>query len=129
MQNEQQTPTKNIFVIAAVIVAVVCAVFFLRGCYGGTEDSNINAGIDSVRAGITDSADSNTKLQEQLHRITSTVSSVKESVERGEAAITNAESAANQNANNLDDAERAIKNCQRIVKQIKQRNEITGTQP
>ena len=129
MQHEQKKTNNRSYIIAAICIIGICATPALRGCGSSATDNNISAGVDAVRGGIADSVNSNTELQEQLSGIRDTANSVEGSIERSEAAITNAEATAGSVADNLNAAEAAITNCQRIIDGIKRRNEEGTAKP
>lgn len=123
MGNEQKKSDNHsrIYIIIIAVVLCACAYSAVRSC-GPEGNSNIRTRADEVRSGIEHSADSNTKLQEQLGNAGGTAVEIEGSLGTSAGAIGEAENTAGAIADDLDRAEAAIRNCQSIVNGIKRRN-------
>ncbi len=122
--NEKTVKNRNYFYI--VVLGVL--LFALYNLFGAGIHDN-GAGVDSVRSGIEQSAESNTKLQEQLRGAESTADEITGSINAGTSAIADAERTTGTIASDIETAADAIAKCQSIVNGIKQRNEGTKTKP
>lgn len=122
--NEKTVKNRNYFYIV-VLGVLLFAIYNLFGA--GIHDNG--AGVDSVRSGIEQSTESNTKLQEQLGGAESTADEIAGSINAGTSAIADAERTTGTITSDIETAADAITKCQRIVNGIKQRNEGTKTKP
>ena len=122
--NEKTVKNRNYFYIV-VLGVLLFAIYNLFGA--GIHDNG--AGVDNVRGGIEQSAESNTKLQEQLRGAESTADEIAGSINAGTSAIADAERTTSTITNDIETAADAIAKCQSIVNGIKQRNEGTKTKP
>ena len=124
--NEQEKSSNRLYIGIIIVALAFCAAYFLRSC-GNIYDNG--AGVDSVRSGIEQSTESNTKLQEQLGGAESTADEITGSINAGTSAIADAERTTGTITSDIDIAADAIAKCQSIVNEIKQRNEGTKTKP
>lgn len=122
--NEKTAKNRNYFYI--IVLGIL--LFALYNLFGAGIHDN-GAGVDAVRGGIEQSAESNRKLQEQLGGAESTADEIAGSISEGASAISDAERTTVTITSDLETAADAITKCQRIVNGIKQRNEGTKTQP
>ena len=122
--NEKTVKNRNYFYIV-VLGVLLFAIYNLFGA--GIHDNG--TGVDSVRSGIEQGTESNTKLQEQLRGAESTADEIAGSINAGTSAIADAERTAGTITSDIETAADAIAKCQSIVNEIKQRNEGTKTKP
>lgn len=121
----EKTAKNRIYFYIIVLGVLLFALYNLFGA--GIHDNG--AGVDAVRGGIEQSAESNRKLQEQLGGAESTADEIAGSINTGASTIADAENTAGAIASDIETAADAITKCKRIVNGIKQRNEGTKTQP
>lgn len=126
VMNEQEKSSNRLYIGIVVVALAFCAAYFLRSC-GNIYDNG--AGIDNVRGGIKQSVQSNRELQSQIDGATATTDKITDSINRSEAAVSDAARTAESLDGDIDIAADAITKCQRIVNGIKQRNEAAAAQP
>lgn len=124
--NEQEKSSNRLYIGIVIVALAFCAAYFLRSC-GNIYDNG--AGVDNVRGGIKQSVQSNRELQSQISGATATADKITDSINRSEAAVSDAARTAESLDGDIDIAADAITKCQRIVNGIKQRNEGTKTKP
>jgi len=122
--NEKTAKNRN-YLYIIVLGLLLFAIYNLFGA--GIHDNS--AGIDNVGSAIEQSAESNTKLQEQLRGAESTADEIAGSINAGTSAIADAERTTGTITSDIETAADAITKCQSIVNEIKQRNEGTKTKP
>ena len=122
--NEKTVKNRNYFYI--VVLGVLLFAIYNLFC-AGIHDNG--AGVDAVRSGIEQSAESNTKLQEQLGGAESTADEIAGSINAGTSAIADAERTAGTITSDIETAADAIAKCQSIINGIKQRNEGKTAKP
>lgn len=120
--NEKTAKNRNYF----YIIVLGLLLFALYNLFGAGIHDN-GAGVDSVRSGIEQSTESNTKLQEQLGGAESTADEITGSINAGTSAIADAKKTTGTITSDIETAADAIAKCQSIVNGIKQRNEGTKT--
>lgn len=124
--NEQEKSSNRLYIGIIIVALAFCAAYFLRSC-GNIYDNG--AGVDNVRGGIKQSVQSNRELQSQIDGATATTDKITDSINRSEAAVSDAARTAESLDGDIDIAADAIAKCQRIVNGIKQRNEAAAAQP
>ncbi len=125
MKNDTKKPNnRNRFHIVIVIILLLAGFSFaLRSCGTGEGLHNYSDRADELRGRITESTESNKRLQDELGSAERTVDKIETSIERSAEAVTGAETATASIENNLGTAADAISSCQQIIRNIKQRNE------
>ena len=129
VMNEQEKSSNRLYYYAAVAIVVLGACYFLF-C-GGTGEGlyNYSDRADELGSRIEQGAASNRELQSQIDGATATTDKITDSINRSEAAVSDAARTAESLAGDIDIAADAITKCQRIVNGIKQRNEAAAAQP
>lgn len=128
VMNEQEKSSNRLYYIAVIIV-VLSACYFLF-CGGAGEGLyNYSDRADELGSRIKQSVQSNRELQSQIDGATATTDKITDSINRSEAAVSDAARTAESLDGDIDIAADAITKCQRIVNGIKQRNEAAAAQP
>lgn len=110
MKNEQEKNNSRLYLITAICVVGICTAVALRGC-GVSDDGG---GVDAVREELN-AAESNQSA------ITAGIGNAERTVGDAEKTVSNAESAAIHIESGQRKAEAIIADCERILKQIRQR--------
>lgn len=84
---------------------------------------------DELGSRIEQGAASNRELQSQISGATATADKITDSINRSEAAVSEAAGTAESLDRNFETAADAITECQRIIDRIKQRNEERTPEP
>ncbi len=125
--NEQEKSSNRIYYYAAVAIVVLGACYFLFGSGAGLH--NYSDRIDELGSRIEQGAASNRELQSQISGATATADKITDSINRSEAAVSDAARTAESLDGDIDIAADAITKCKRIVDRIKQRNEERTPEP
>lgn len=125
--NEQEKSSNRIYYYAAVAIVVLGACYFLFGSGAGLY--NYSDRIDELGSRIEQGAASNRELQSQISGATATADKITDSINRSEAAVSDAARTAESLDGDIDIAADAITKCKRIVDRIKQRNEERTPEP
>lgn len=129
MKNEQEKSSNRHYYYAAVAIVVLGACYFLFGRGAGEGLYNYSDRADELGSRIEQGAASNRELQSQISGATATADKITDSINRSEAAVSDAARTAESLDGDIDIAADAIAKCQRIVNGIKQRNEAAAAQP
>ena len=129
MTNEQEKSSNRLYYYAAVAIVVLGACYFLFGSGAGEGLYNYSDRADELGSRIEQGAASNRELQSQISGATATADKITDSINRSEAAVSDAARTAESLDGDIDIAADAIAKCQRIVNGIKQRNEAAAAQP
>ena len=129
MKNEQEKSSNRLYYYAAVAIVVLGACYFLFGSGAGEGLYNYSDRADELGSRIEQGAASNRELQSQISGATATADKITDSINRSEAAVSDAARTAESLDGDIDIAADAITKCQRIVNGIKQRNEAAAAQP
>ena len=127
--NEQEKSSNRPYYYAAVAIVVLGACYFLFGSGAGEGLYNYSDRADELGSRIEQGAASNRELQSQISGATATADKITDSINRSEAAVSDAARTAESFDGDIDIAADAIAKCQRIVNGIKQRNEAAAAQP
>lgn len=127
--NEQEKSSNRLYYYAAVAIVVLGACYFLFGSGAGEGLYNYSDRADELGSRIEQGAASNRELQSQISGATATADKITDSINRSEAAVSDAARTAESLDGDIDIAADAIAKCQRIVNGIKQRNEAAAAQP
>ena len=127
--NEQEKSSNRLYYYAAVAIVVLGACYFLFGSGAGEGLYNYSDRADELGSRIEQGAASNRELQSQISGATATADKITDSINRSEAAVSEAAGTAESLDGDIDIAADAIAKCQRIVNGIKQRNEAAAAQP
>ena len=127
--NEQEKSSNRLYYYAAVAIVVLGACYFLFGSGAGEGLYNYSDRADELGSRIEQGAASNRELQSQISGATATADKITDSINRSEAAVSEAAGTAESLDGDIDIAADAITKCQRIVNGIKQRNEAAAAQP
>ena len=127
--NEQEKSSNRLYYYAAVAIVVLGACYFLFGSGAGEGLYNYSDRADELGSRIEHGAASNRELQSQISGATATADKITDSINRSEAAVSDAARTAESLDGDIDIAADAITKCQRIVNGIKQRNEAAAAQP
>lgn len=128
MQNEKKEPSNRLYIGIIVGALAVCAAIFLRSC-GQNGGDGADRAADRVRGGIEQSVESNRELQSQISGAAATAGNLASSLDRSAAAVEEAAGTAASLDRDFEAAADAISKCQRIVDDIKRRNETGTAQP
>lgn len=125
--NEQEKSSNRLYYYIAIVIVVLGACYFLFGSGAGLH--NYSYRIDELGSGIEQGTASNRELQSQIDGATATTDKITDSINRSEAAVSDAARTAESLDGDIDIAADAITKCQRIVDRIKQRNEERTPEP
>ena len=130
MKNEQEKSNNRLYYYyIAIVIVVLSACYFLFGSGAGEGLYNYSDRADELGSRIEQSAAGNRELQSQIDGATATTDKITDSINRSEAAVSDAARTAESLDGDIDIAADAITKCQRIVNGIKQRNEAAAAQP
>ena len=127
--NEQEKSSNRLYYYAAVAIVVLGACYFLFGSGAGEGLYNYSDRADELGSRIEQGAASNRELQSQISGATATADKITDSINRSEAAVSDAARTAESLDGDIDIAADAITKCKRIVDRIKQRNEERTPEP
>ena len=127
--NEQEKSSNRLYYYAVIAIVVLGACYFLFGSGAGEGLYNYSDRADELGSRIEQGAASNRELQSQISGATATADKITDSINRSEAAVSDAARTAESLDGDIDIAADAIAKCQRIVNGIKQRNEAAAAQP
>lgn len=129
MANDTKKSNNRLYYYIAVIIVVLSACYFLFGSGAGEGLYNYSDRADELGSRIEQGAASNRELQSQIDGATATTDKITDSINRSEAAVSDAARTAESLDGDIDIAADAITKCQRIVDRIKQRNEERTPEP
>lgn len=127
MKNDKEKSSNRFNFYLAILLVVLLAINFLRGCGGEEGSSDTDRAAHELGGRITESIEGNQKLQDQLGDAERATEQLADSISRSEAAVGEAQGTVGDLESNLETAADAVAKCQRIIRDIKQRNE-EGTQ-
>lgn len=129
VMNEQEKSSNRFYYYIAIAIVVLGACYFLFGSGAGEGLYNYSDRADELGSRIEQGAASNRELQSQIDGATATADKITDSINRSEAAVSDAARTAESLDGDIDIAADAIAKCQSIVNGIKQRNEAAAAQP
>ena len=127
--NEQEKSSNRLYYYAAVAIVVLGACYFLFGSGAGEGLYNYSDRTDELGSRIEQGAASNRELQSQISGATATADKITDSINRSEAAVSDAARTAESLDGDIDIAADAIRKCQSIIADVKHRNEERAQEP
>lgn len=127
--NEQEKSSNRLYYYIVIAIVVLSACYFLFGSGAGEGLYNYSDRANELGSRIEQGAASNRELQSQIDGATATTDKITDSINRSEAAVSDAARTAESLDGDIDIAADAITKCKRIVDRIKQRNEERMPEP
>ena len=128
MKNEQEKSNNRLYIGIVIVALAFCAAYFLRS-FGNEGGSNTDRAAEQLGGGIEQSLQSKRELQDGIGNATETVDRLADVLDRSETTVDAAKGTAESLDRNLETAADAVGKCQRIVTDIKRRNEERTPEP
>lgn len=129
MENEQEKSNNRLYYYIAIVIVALSACYFLFGSGAGEGLYNYSDRADKLGSRIEQGAASNRELQSQIDGATATTDKITDSINRSEAAVSDAARTAESLDGDIDIAADAVGKCQRIVRDVKQRGPSGTEEP